>query len=100
MSVEFAPETPQSREEKTFALICKIDEVEKENKALKETLEKTTDLVVDYQKRLETAKQSMDELLAVWKDWLSASRSLRRDFLAIRHILLRLSRSIRCLRLT
>ena len=34
-----------------------------ENKALKETLDKTTDLVVDYQERLVKVEESRDELL-------------------------------------
>ena len=55
-----------------------IKELGAENKALKETLDKTTDLVVDYQERLVKIEESRDELsnalsyyanMKNYKDW-------------------------------
>ena len=44
-----------------------IETLRTEKKALKETLDKTTDLVVDYQERLVKVQQSRDELLNALK---------------------------------
>ena len=44
-----------------------IKQLQAENKALKETLDKTTDLVVDYQERLVKVEESRDELLEAYK---------------------------------
>jgi len=41
----------------------RIRKLEAENKALKETLGKTTDLVVDYQERMVKVEESRDDLL-------------------------------------
>jgi len=42
-----------------------MDKLQAENKALKETLDKTTDLVVDYQERMVKIKKSRDDLLEI-----------------------------------
>ena len=44
-----------------------IKKLQAENKALKETLDKTTDLVVDYQERLVKVEESRDDILKALK---------------------------------
>ncbi len=56
-----------SRETKAD-LINKLANLRVRNKALEETLDKTTDLVVDYQERLSKVIGSRDELLKELKE--------------------------------